>query len=118
MVGVIVVSHPALREAKRSDSMRQFLLFFLVELLLTSCAVGYGKRSDVRVMPMTDQQYVITVDGDPWLTTTGKMTEQFHDRARTLCPSGYDIISFRDQQGHGGVFSFSLSNVTGTVKCK
>src|SRR3989304_3635052 len=96
----------------------RIITLLLCLLVLTGCAVGWGKPSEVRVMPMTDQQYVITVDGDPLLTTTGKMMEQFHNKARSLCPSGYEIISIKEQQGHAGVYSVSLSNVTGTIRCK
>jgi len=95
----------------------RLIVGFLIGLMGAGCAVGWGKPSEVRTIPISNQQYVITVDGDPLLTTTGKMIEQFHIKARNLCSGGYEIISIREQQGHAGVSSVSLSNVTGTIRC-
>ncbi len=93
------------------------IALLLCLMMLTGCAVGWGKPSEVRSTPIADKQYQITVDGDPWLTTIGKMTDKFHTQARAICPN-YEIVSMNQKPGYGGVYGFSLMNITGVIRCK
>ncbi len=81
------------------------------------CAVGWGKPSEVRQINLSNNEYQIVVDGDPWLITIGGLTEKFHEKARSICQS-YEVVTFQQYAGHGGAYSFSLSNVTGVIRCK
>ena len=80
----------------------RIITLLLCLLMLTGCAVGWGKPSEVRSIPFADKQYQITVDGDPWLTTMGKMMDKFHAQARAMCPN-YEIVSMNQNPGYGGI---------------
>ena len=95
----------------------KIILLVMLGLLLGGCAVGWGKPSEVRQISISDREYQIVVDGDPWLITMGGLTEKFHERARSICPN-YEVVSFQQSAGHGGAYSFSLSNVSGVIRCK
>ena len=98
------------------DSMK-IMVIFICGLLVVGCAVGWGKPSEVRQIKLSNNEYQIVVDGDPWLITIGGLTEKFHERARNVCQN-YEVVSFQQYAGHGGAYSFSLSNVTGVIRCK
>ena len=95
----------------------RLIVVFLIGLMGVGCAVGWGKPSEVRSIPFADNQYQITVDGDPWLTTMGKMMDKFHAQARAVCPN-YEIVSMNQNPGYGGIYGSSLINITGVIRCR
>jgi hypothetical protein len=95
----------------------KIITILMIGLFITGCAVGWGKPSQVRHIKLPNNEYQIVVDGDPWLITMGGLTEKFHERARSICPD-YQVVSFQQSPGHGGTYSFSLSNVSGVIRCK